>query len=565
MEARVIQDQTMKPSDPLSDQILAALKPVIERLHVLAGRDPALRAELRRLGETLLALAAEPPSTGSGDANASSLETAPTPAPTAAEPPTTIQPEEAVAKQPVTQPLSATPARPRVIKAPIAPAPPTIKRRETDTAANRSPSWIQHQAVQLPTNRSPQTPGAAELDLRALAQRCAVKQEGAAWAAERQQRLVQGIKQDVDLELRRQKLIEHAQSLSDCYLWMCQREAPSSVEPTLFAHLAGCFEAMMYIVILLEALVTDEKEGNAFLEPALNLAAEAQAALRHAVTAVNGGIDNDQAKFFQWLKVVTNQRQIHIRHYMTKRNSAKPAEWAALQERIQALVTQIQTVKEIGRQRQKLFSKVRHRRTQIEKATGQDRLDDWQRLDEAVSGLIESGLPPSNLALREQLLPVLDQLPEMLELSKNFQLVLREIDRFLATRLPTPVEQEVSEPIEEVLRVRTLLRGQTIVLIGGERRPAAAVALKTAFDLQELIWIEGHDQTYMDFEPHIARPEVTVVLLAIRWSRHGFGEVKAFCDRYGKPLVRLPGGYNPNQVAYTILNQIGHRLLQSET
>ncbi|MEZ4729846.1 MAG: hypothetical protein R3E79_22165 [Caldilineaceae bacterium] len=540
----------MKPSDPLSDQILVALKPVIERLRVLAASDPGLRAELRRLGESLLALAAEPspaepttPTTNASDA--CSPEIVPAPGAAAAEPP-------------------AAPASPRGANARIAPAPSPIKKRAPDVIVNRSQQWSQHQALQLPTNQLSLIPGGAELDLRALAQRCAVKQEGATWAAERQQRLAQGIKFDIEMELRRQKLIEHAQSLSDCYLWMCQREAQSPVEPIMFEHLAGCFEAMMHIVILVEALLADKKEEDTFLEPALNLAAEAQAALRHAATAINGGIDNDQAIFFQWLKIVTNQRQIHIRHYMTKRNSAKPSEWAALKVRIQALANQIQTAQQVNRQRQKLFSKVRHRRTQIEKATGRERLEDWQRLDEAVSSLIESGLPPSNLALREQLLPVLDQLPEALELSKNFQLVLREIDRFLAKRSPAPADMEVSEPIEEVLRVRALLRGQTIVLIGGERRPAAAVALKTAFALQELIWIEGHDQTYMDFEPHVARPEVTVVLLAIRWSRHGFGEVKEFCDRYSKPLVRLPAGYNPNRVAYTILNQIGHRLLQSE-
>jgi hypothetical protein len=51
-----------------------------------------------------------------------------------------------------------------------------------------------------------------------------------------------------------------------------------------------------------------------------------------------------------------------------------------------------------------------------------------------------------------------------------------------------------------------------------------------------------------------------VVLLAIRWSSHSFGEVKDFCDRYGKLLVRLPAGYNPNQVAVQILQQIGNRL-----
>ncbi|MDQ3250558.1 MAG: hypothetical protein M3Q45_15300, partial [Chloroflexota bacterium] len=68
------------------------------------------------------------------------------------------------------------------------------------------------------------------------------------------------------------------------------------------------------------------------------------------------------------------------------------------------------------------------------------------------------------------------------------------------------------------------------------------------------------DQSYADFEPQVARPEVAVVILAIRWSRHGFGEVKAFCDQYDKLLVRLPGGYNPNLVAHHILNQVGARL-----
>jgi hypothetical protein len=83
-----------------------------------------------------------------------------------------------------------------------------------------------------------------------------------------------------------------------------------------------------------------------------------------------------------------------------------------------------------------------------------------------------------------------------------------------------------------------------------------------AFGLRELIWVEGRDQTYQDFEPDVARPEVAAVLLAIRWSRHGFGEVKAFCDKYDKPLVRLPGGYSPNLVAHHILSQIGERLAQ---
>ena len=63
------------------------------------------------------------------------------------------------------------------------------------------------------------------------------------------------------------------------------------------------------------------------------------------------------------------------------------------------------------------------------------------------------------------------------------------------------------------------------------------------------------------FESHIARPDVALVILAIRWSSHGFGDVTAYCEKYGKPLVRLPAGYNPSQVAAQVLAQCSGRLV----
>jgi predicted dinucleotide-binding enzyme len=100
-----------------------------------------------------------------------------------------------------------------------------------------------------------------------------------------------------------------------------------------------------------------------------------------------------------------------------------------------------------------------------------------------------------------------------------------------------------------------------VVLIGGSRRPSSQETLKAAFGLNELLWIETREhQSLEGFEPYVARPDVAVVLLAIRWSSHSFGEVKQYCDRYGKPLVRLPGGYNVNQVARQLLSQCSDRL-----
>jgi len=87
-----------------------------------------------------------------------------------------------------------------------------------------------------------------------------------------------------------------------------------------------------------------------------------------------------------------------------------------------------------------------------------------------------------------------------------------------------------------------------------------------AFGLADVRWLCTPDHTsFTVFEPDVARPEVAVVLLAIRWSNHDYDGVRAYCDAYGKPLVRLPGGYNANQVAHHILSQAGGRLRAART
>jgi hypothetical protein len=93
-----------------------------------------------------------------------------------------------------------------------------------------------------------------------------------------------------------------------------------------------------------------------------------------------------------------------------------------------------------------------------------------------------------------------------------------------------------------------------VVLIGGDCRPYAEESLRSAFGLTQLYWIETRPgESFYTFEPYVARPDVVVVLLLIRWASHGFGEVGKFCAKYEKPLVRLPTGYSPNQVAVKII------------
>ena len=115
----------------------------------------------------------------------------------------------------------------------------------------------------------------------------------------------------------------------------------------------------------------------------------------------------------------------------------------------------------------------------------------------------------------------------------------------------------------EVSEVKQLLKGKRVVLIGGHCRLDAKHRLEKAFGLKQLDWVEcrGLRKALESFDAHIGHQEVATVLLAIRWSRHSFGNAKTYCDKYGKPLVRVPGGYSPNQVAHQILRQCGDRFV----
>jgi hypothetical protein len=111
-------------------------------------------------------------------------------------------------------------------------------------------------------------------------------------------------------------------------------------------------------------------------------------------------------------------------------------------------------------------------------------------------------------------------------------------------------------PTAEVEQVAQWLEGRDLVVIGGQKRPHAVQALRDAFRLRHVEWITTveHESPTV-FRAPVSQPYVAAVLLLIRFSNHNYANVKAYCEEFGKPLIRIPRGYSPNQVAYEILSQ----------
>lgn len=525
----------------MEHDITAVMPIVLERLKVHIEADADLRRALRDLAQSLLELTAESERSACGNSLVSEV----------AEIDVELPPE------PSSPFLDSVTTKSKLKNG----------FRPTTTITGRPPTIrTEPRLITIP-----EQPAAFD-ELSMLVNRMRIKAEGARWAAERERLLVQDVDYNSVIEPKDREIIFRARQLPDCFLWMCHRDGPTAQNKDDYELLAGCFEAAADIIALIDKLES-EPDGNQFMEKAMAIAAEAQSGLRMVVNALDPRFANytdpDQFKLFNWLRNTCRDQHILIHRYMRLDDPANPQNWQEIRERVNLLSNEFENLKRRDKDVLQLFKKIDYRVKRIKPGSKEDPNVHWKALVEHIEQLVDYGIQPSNIELRELLLPHVESIPDLEELdnAKNFQSVLREIDRYLAS-LPEESEagseDEVIPQVSEGVRQATeLLEGRTVVLIGGDRRNAASEALRKAFKLKELVWVEGRDQTYVEFEPQVAREDVSLVILAIRWSRHGFGEVKNFCEHYQKPLVRLPGGYNPNQVAFHVLNQVGDRLAAS--
>jgi hypothetical protein len=347
------------------------------------------------------------------------------------------------------------------------------------------------------------------------------------------------------------ELADWSVRLADGYYWL--RASDETVESGLsvLAQVAGCFEAVAEALLL----VRGEEGRTGALERGLQLVAEAQSALRRVLQRMNIADDPDQEDVYEWVRATAGRHRIFLKRFLRADDLADPEGWPSLLNRIDEAGSG-------GRMtpaQRALLDRIRLLREPIREGQGTD--EDWSAIINAVDSLVAGGFPPSSAELRDIVTPILDVIPERDNLPRGFRLVLREVDRFLATRASAGTEETQPGSTAEVKAVARLLAEKSLVLIGGSRRRATEESLRRAFGLRSISWVETKEhQSVESFEPLVARPEVALVLLAIRWSSHAFGDVKIFCERHDKPLVRLPGGYSPNQVATQILSQCSEQL-----
>jgi hypothetical protein len=499
-------------------EILAHLEAVIDRISTLARKDAEFRQHLRALGRAATALAEE------------------------------------CDKEDRAQQTAALPD-PKLVEAVAA-----LGDRLRDNAI-----VVPVPAPVVQPERTEERPPVGDGELRLIQERCKLKIEALGWCMLGRFSAGEGFDPD-DMETRKRGLIERAKALPDCYLWMLYPWTTGKGLQEDWENLCECFANMARMAEVLQAVLPRRDDQPDFLERAVRITAEVQSALRVAVETVGNRMpDPDQEKCFLWLRRTTTEQRVFVDRFMRWNDRAEPGAWSDLRDRLELLYEEFHDLVDVDKEATKALNRARYHVKMIERSPGAAHGHDWQVIIDSTEAALRLGMAPSSVELRELLLPVMDDLPVFEVEHPGFDLVVREIDRFLTS---TPVSSTASltqEPSPELLRVREMLHGATVVLIGGDPRPAAQAALRQAFELAELVWLSSEEhQSIEPFRPHVARAEVSLVLLAIRWASHSFGDVKDFCDAYNKPFVRLPGGYSPNQVARQILEQASEWIQQQQ-
>jgi hypothetical protein len=495
----------------MTDELAEALVALFERLGPYVQTDPQLRAAVANFGRAVSAWTEQVAPRAEADA----------PAAPAAEP--------------------VRPAAP-----PAPPPPPVVIPPDFSLARPYTPS-----PRALPLAAEEDDRGVEPAELGVIVRRCLLKAEAARAVAAR----LRG-----DAISAADTLVARANALPDCDLWMLHPgdyvEAPKAWDDLGGAFAVGAEAAELLAVLgeLPEALAERHRER------ALYAAAEAQAMVWAGVLDVHRRVDNDQVHLFVHVREQAREHQIYINRYLRREDRVPADRWPDLLGRLGLLKQQVAEARGKAKARDKGLTNLKYKLRKMAESPAAAAAE-WPRVLELLDEVVAAGVPPSNADLRDLLLPVLDTLPEDQEPKSNAERVFKSVADYLASRPAPPAPAAAEEPSAEVRAAADLLRGSEVVFIGGVERPGSARAIERAFGLSRLNWLSTRPhESVTFFEPAVARPNVSVVLLAIRWSSHSYGDVKEYCDKYGKPIVYLTGGYNPNQIAHHILGQVGERL-----
>ena len=380
--------------------------------------------------------------------------------------------------------------------------------------------------------------------LELIETRCQIKAESCRVHVAR--RAAIGTPEEEEHVAKVRSLLQRAKALPDCFLWVFFQERSQPDDATLH-RIAANYENLAKSVRI--AAKSEALGQRALRLAALELLAEAQSALRMSLRdSWLYNADHDQNCAFTYLNHSTKSEEYFIEHYMRLDDPADPNAHDALAAALAELDHRFDKQSAHEKGVRKLLGKLKHHARMVKNDPDEPRHDDWQKIEQTLAGLLEAHVNAADQRLSDILDPIRAFIPEDLELPVARRVLSHADDR------SGSAPREYSA---DVLRVRAAIRGCAVVLVGGERRPDAEARIRDAFDLREVVWVSlGEHASSSPAQAPIHRADVKLVFVLVKLAGHQHVEdVSRFARDARKPVVRVPAGYNPEQLAAQALAQ----------
>ncbi len=302
---------------------------------------------------------------------------------------------------------------------------------------------------------------------------------------------------------------------------------------------------------------------------AFQLLATTTSALRAALRPVSSVEDEDQFAAHHWLRVATREREIFVPDHMRAEDPADPHCADSVREQIATLQRVFELRRESARVVKDQLGKIGYEAKRLLRAEDDELHPHWRKIAGACEALQAVGVSVDDRRIVRLLHPlVVERCPLDLAAAEPLSGLLRAVrDRGRRQDDDAASAQVVADQPEEswsddVLRVRELIRGRRVVLIGGIRNQQAADLMVDAFELSEVEWVrlEQHGRSEAMRGP-IRRRDTALVIVLIKFSGHAHAaDARAIGAAEDRPVVLVERGYNPEQLARAILEQASDRL-----
>ena len=316
----------------------------------------------------------------------------------------------------------------------------------------------------------------------------------------------------------------------------------------------------------------------------LQVMAEIQSAVR--VEALQAEIAPIEAQVvaFNWLRqeCALEARGIMLHRYMKLDDWADPSDHDRLCRELLSISRRLQVTRSRGKALRELRKSCGCILKDYQQFGEECSFELWSKVDDAIRELVQGGMKVNDAELRDLLLPLIDLLPESvfvgegegsdaeLEVSREFRQVAESVLDFVEaegaeSELELELVKEEAAEYEElnpcVERVRELLRGRTLVVVGGVCKPHARKRLIQGLQLEDVRWLTARKQDKVStFRSRLTGAAAVILLTKVIGHKHN--EVRDMCREMDIPCAqtRVASGYSVNQIASVILEQVSDQL-----